>query len=97
MSIAIRGARCHRLVSGDELIEQYNIGKQYALKTVTLYLNAITKVFQINVGGVQLDSQPIKGLHHQIMDFDEYATLMIEEARAIARKQRWEVISQLVL
>jgi DNA-binding MarR family transcriptional regulator len=66
----------------------YHIGKQYALKTVTLYLNAITKVFQINVGGVQLDSQPIKGLHQRIMDFDEYAELMIDEARAIARKQR---------
>lgn len=66
----------------------YPIGKEYALQAATLYLNAIHQTFQINVGGVQLPSQPIKGLHHRIMDFDEYAEIMIEEARAIARQQR---------
>jgi len=65
----------------------YHVGKEHALKVATLYLNAMTRSFQISVGGVQLPSQPIKGLHHRIMDFDEYAEIMIEEAQAIARKQ----------
>ena len=65
----------------------YQVGKAYALQVATVYLNAIARTFQINVAGVQLPSQPIQGLHDRIMDFDEYAELMIEEARAIARQQ----------
>lgn len=66
----------------------YQVGRQYALKAATVHLNAVERTFQITVGDAQIRPKPIQGLHHRLMDFDEYANIMIAEARAIARQQR---------
>lgn len=66
----------------------YQVGRQFALKVATIHLNAIARTFQITVGDTQIPSKSIQGLHHRFMDFDEYADIMIAEARAIARQQR---------
>ena len=66
----------------------YQVGRQYALKTAAVHLNARDRVFQITVGPDQLPARPIKGLHERFMDFDEYAETIIEEARAEARRLR---------
>lgn len=65
----------------------YQLGRQFALKVATLHLNASDRTFQFTVGDTQIPSKPIQGLHHRFMDFDEYADIIIAEARAIARQQ----------
>jgi len=61
------------------------MGRSYSLNVAAVHLDAIKQVFQITVGSQHVASTPIQGLHHRFMDFDEYAELMITEARAIAR------------
>ncbi|GAB4524081.1 MAG: hypothetical protein OHK0046_38510 [Anaerolineae bacterium] len=66
----------------------YQVGRQYALKVATVHLNAMARTLQITVGADQIGAKPIQGLYYRTMDFDEYASVMIAEARAIARQQR---------
>lgn len=66
----------------------YPVGREYALKVACVHLDALEQVFHITVGDKHLPAKPMHGLHHRLMDFDEYADVMIAEARAIARRQR---------
>ncbi|GAB5426389.1 MAG: hypothetical protein Crog4KO_35360 [Crocinitomicaceae bacterium] len=67
---------------------RYQVGREFALKVACVHLDALNQVFHVTVGNTQLPPKPIQGLHHQLMDFDDYADLMITEARAIARQQK---------
>jgi len=66
----------------------YQVGREFALKAACVHLDALNQVFHITVGNTQLAPKRIQGLHHQFMDFEDYADLMITEAQAIARRQK---------
>jgi hypothetical protein len=65
----------------------YQVGRRYALKRAAVHLDGINKLFHVTVGSERLASHEIRGLQHKLMDFDDYAELIISEARAIARGQ----------
>jgi hypothetical protein len=64
----------------------FQVGRQYAGCKATLQLDAANKLLHIIVAGHQVNEMPIPRLHERLMPFDEYAELMIKEARALARQ-----------
>lgn len=65
----------------------YQVGRRYALRVAAIHLDAIQQVFRITAGSQVVAVKPIQGLHQRFMDFDEYATIILAEAQAIARQK----------
>jgi hypothetical protein len=66
--------------------EDYYVSRTLAGHRVTCWVNAAEKQFDIWQPGVLIKSVPIKGLHGKTLPFEEYVTLMKQEARSEYRK-----------
>jgi hypothetical protein len=75
-------------VGGDLTInhQDYYVSRTLAGQRVTCWVNAAEKHFEIWQPGGLIKSLPIKGLHSQIMPFQEYVALMKREARSEYRQ-----------
>jgi hypothetical protein len=62
--------------------EDYYVSRKLAGQRVTCSLNAAQKCFDIWQPAGCIKSIPIKGLHGQTMPFQDYVTLMKQEARS---------------
>jgi len=73
---------------GDLMInrEVYYVSRSLAGQRVTCSFNAAQKCFDIWQPGGLIKSIPIKGLHGQPLPFQEYVTLMKQEARSEYRE-----------
>jgi hypothetical protein len=66
--------------------EDYYVSRSLAGQRVTCWVNADQKQFDIWQPGGCIKSIPIKGLHGQVMPFEEYVGLMKREARSEYRQ-----------
>ncbi len=66
--------------------EDYYVSRSLAGQRVTCWVNAAEKCFDIWQPGGRIKSVPIKGLHGQVMPFEEYVALMKQEARSEYRQ-----------
>ncbi len=66
--------------------EQYYVPRELVGQQVTCFINAPEKQFEIWQAGSRVKSVPIKGLHGKIQPFEEYVSLMKEEARSEYRR-----------
>jgi hypothetical protein len=66
--------------------QDYYVSRTLAGQRVTALVNAAEKRFEIWQPGRLIKSVPIKGLHGQIMPFQEYVALMKGEARSEYRQ-----------
>ncbi len=66
--------------------EDYYVSRSLASQRVTCWVNAAEKCFDIWQPGGRIKSVPIKGLHGQVMPFEEYVALMKQEARSEYRQ-----------
>jgi hypothetical protein len=66
--------------------QDYYVSRKLAGRRVTCWVNAAEKHFEIWQPGGRIKSVPIKGLHGQIMPFEEYVALMKQEARSEYRQ-----------
>ncbi|HYT34600.1 MAG TPA: hypothetical protein VEL69_06160 [Ktedonobacteraceae bacterium] len=64
----------------------YYVSRSLAGQRVTCWVNAAEKRFDIWQPGGRIKSVPIKGLHGQVMPFEEYVALMKREARSEYRQ-----------
>lgn len=62
--------------------EDYYVSRHLAGQRVTCWVNAAQKCFEIWQPAGHIKSIPIKGLHGKILPFQEYVTLMKQEARS---------------
>jgi hypothetical protein len=62
--------------------EDYYVSRHLAGQRVTCWVNAAQKCFDIWQPAGHIKSIPIKGLHGKILPFQEYVTLMKQEARS---------------
>jgi transcriptional regulator with XRE-family HTH domain len=62
--------------------QDYYVSRTLAGQRVTCWVNAAEKRFEIWQPGGLIKSVPIKGLHGQMMPFQQYVTLMKQEARS---------------
>ena len=62
--------------------EDYYVSRGLAGQRVTCWVNVAQKCFDIWQPAGQIKSVPIKGLHGKILPFQEYVTLMKQEARS---------------
>jgi hypothetical protein len=60
----------------------YYVSRKLAGQRVTCWVNASQKCFDIWQPAGRIKSIPIKGLHGKIMPFEDYVTLMKQEARS---------------
>jgi hypothetical protein len=65
---------------------EYYVSRSLAGQRVTCWVNAADKCFDICQPGERIKSVPIKGLHGQMMPFEEYVALMKREARSEYRQ-----------
>ena len=63
----------------------YYIGQIYAKQPVILHLDAHEQVLHVSHQGKIVKQLPLQGLHHQILSFQDYLNLMVDEARSIER------------
>ena len=70
--------------SGNLMInhEDYYVSRSLAGQRVTCWVNATARQFDIWQPGGLIKSIPIKGVHGQIMSFENYVALMKREARS---------------
>jgi len=66
--------------------ERYYLPRELAGHQVTCFINAPEKQFDIWQAGAHVKSVPIKGLCGKILPFEEYVSLMKEEARSEYRR-----------
>ncbi len=66
--------------------ERYYVPRELAGHQVTCFINAPEKQFDIWQAGAHVKSVPIKGLCGKILPFEEYVSLMKEEARSEYRR-----------
>lgn len=66
--------------------ERIQVGREYAGLKATLNLDASNRILHIVIAGTKVKEVEIPGLIGHTMDFDEYAELMIKEARALSRR-----------
>jgi transposase InsO family protein len=66
--------------------EQYYVKKELAGQQVMLFVNVADKQFDIWHAGGRIKEVPIKGLHHTRLAFEEYVTLMAQQARSEYRQ-----------
>jgi hypothetical protein len=66
--------------------EPYYIKQTLAGQQVTLFVNAPEKVFDVWQGRMCIKRVPIKGLHDGELPFEQYVTLMLQEARSEERR-----------
>jgi hypothetical protein len=66
--------------------QDYYVSRKLAGQRATCWVNAAEKRFDIWQPSGQIKSVPIKGLHGKIMPFQEYVTLMKQEARSEYRR-----------
>jgi len=66
--------------------EDYYVSRTLAGQRVTCIVNAAARQFDLWHAGVLIKSVPIKGLHGKTMLFEEYVTLMQQEARSEYRR-----------
>jgi len=71
---------CHHQPRG------YYVSRTLAGQRVTCLVNAAARQFDLWHAGVYIKSVPIKGLHGKTMPFEEYVTLMKQEARSEYRR-----------
>lgn len=64
---------------------QFTLGIEYANEDVTVQIDGLNRTLHLAVKGKQVDEVEIPGLIGNFMDFDDYAELMIKDARAMAR------------
>jgi hypothetical protein len=62
--------------------QDYYVSRSLAGQRVTCWVNTAEKCFDIWRPGGHIKSVPIKGLHGQVMPFEEYVALMKQEARS---------------
>ncbi len=62
--------------------QDYYVSRSLAGQRVTCWVNAAEKGFDIWQPGGRIKSVPMKGLHGQVMPFEEYVALMKREARS---------------
>lgn len=67
---------------------EYFVGQRFAKQSVSVRLLASTGEIQIFSQGQLLKQYPLYGLQHRFLSFDDYVTLMEEQARADARRWR---------
>ena len=79
--------RRHVSAAGVVTVDKYNyyIGQVYAKQPVALYLDATEQILRVVHQGKVVKQLPLQGLHRQIMSFQDYLKLMVEEARSIER------------
>lgn len=66
--------------------QHIQLGREYAGLKASIQIDALNRTLHLVVSGNQIKEVPIPGLIGAFMDFDEYADLMVKEARAIARR-----------
>lgn len=84
---AYHGRLYRRRVSASGAVDvdkyTYHIGRRYAGEAIALHLDARQHVFQVICRGKVVKSLQIKGLHRNLMTFQDYLTMMLLEARSI--------------
>ena len=66
--------------------EEYYVSQALAGRRVMCVVNAAAKQFDLWLPGVRIKSIPIKGLYGRTVPFEEYVTLMKQEARSEYRR-----------
>ena len=66
--------------------EEYYVSQALAGRWVMCVVNAAAKQFDLWLPGVRIKSIPIKGLYGRTVPFEEYVTLMKQEARSEYRR-----------
>ena len=68
--------------------DHYYIGKQWRGQRIALHLDAQHQQFQVQHQGKHIKTLVIKGLHQRMMDFQEFLSTMLAEARSIEQHLR---------
>ncbi len=79
-----RKVDAHGCVTVD--LESYYLKQQLAGQHVVLFVNTVSKAFDVYLDSQQIKQVPIKGLRGEAMPFDRYVDQMREQARSEARQ-----------
>ena len=73
-------------VSVDDV--RYYVRRDLAGRAISLLVDAAAKEFDLLLGASRIKRLPIKGLYGQVLPFEEYVTLMQQEARSDGHRSR---------
>src|SRR6266566_146814 len=82
----VRTVRSDGTVSVDDV--RYYVSRDLAGRAISLIVNASDKVFEVLLGVKRIKRLPIKGLYGQLLPFEEYVTLMRQEAHSDGHRPR---------
>ena len=82
----VRMVRSDGTVSVDDV--RYYVRRDLAGRAISLLVDAAAKEFDLLLGASRIKRLPIKGLYGQVLPFEEYVTLMRQEARSDGHRSR---------
>jgi Integrase core domain len=82
----VRMARSNGTVSVDDV--RYYVRQDLAGRVISLIVDASDKAFDLLLGATRIKRLPIKGLYGQALPFEQYVTLMQQEAHSDGPRSR---------